>query len=115
MGNAQRGLSEQQVKDLHSLIFDMHLDLRFNNERTDPHGDHPKKRKTVDKRIIEQEETDELPEVDFVYFSRGGYLPFQFDKTFGNGSLKKANIIVLRGSRQTVNDQYGVAFGPEKE
>jgi hypothetical protein len=115
MGNAQKGLSEQEVNSLQSLIFGGPPNLRFNNERTDPHGNHPKRRKKVDTRIIEQYATDELPQADLVYFARGGYLPFQLDKTYGNGALKRANIIVLRASRKELNGQYGVAFGPEKE
>lgn len=115
MGNAQKGLSETEMKHLKSLIFNFPFGLRFNNERTDPHGNHPRRRNKVDTRIVEQDSSDELPEVDLVYFARGGYLPFQLDKTFGNGALKQANIIVLRGSRKDLNSQYGVAFGPEKE
>lgn len=115
MGNAQKGLSEEEIKSLPSLIFNSAVGLRFNNERTDPHGDHPNKRKKVDTRIIEQYETDELPEVDLIYFARGGYLPFQLDKTFGNEVLRRANISVLRASRKDLHGVYGVVFGPEKE
>lgn len=113
MGNAQKGLSDKEMRTVRSLKQD-NLYLRFNEQRTDPHGDHPKKRNGVDTRIIEQEETDELPPVDFVYFARGGYLPLQLDRTYGNEGLKQANIIVLRGSRKEFKGKYGVAFGPEK-
>lgn len=105
MGNAQKGISSKEMQEIREKL-DNENYLRFNDLRTDPHGDHPNN----NGRVIK--ENPELSSFDFVYFARGGYLPFKFDKE-QNLDFKKANKIILRASRRELNEKYGVVFGEE--
>ena len=106
MGNAQKGLSEEEMRELGmgELLDDSFYQI--NNERTDPHGNHPNRQEHV---IIKNPQEYGI---SFVYFARGGYLLYAIDKKF-NPDFKRARSIVLRASRKEVEGQYGVAFNKE--
>ncbi len=110
MGNAQKGISDDEMKRIREVKKDSEF-CKFNDTRTDPHGNHPNK---ANKAVVEN---PDQPAFDFVYFARGGYLPLEFDREL-NPYFKDANKIVMRGARRLFHltklvNVYGVVFGDE--
>lgn len=106
MGNAQMGLSGKDVEVARKKY---QLDESFyaiNEERTDPHGEHPKRQRRA---VIENPEESDIY---FVYFARGGYLPYAIDRKF-NPDFDRAKSTIIRASRKNFEGDYGVAFRQE--
>lgn len=108
MGNAQMGISQEDLDRIRKEKGESAY-LWFNNTRTDPHGEHPLHGEHV--LVSDIREADYF--MDFVYFARGGYLPYHLDTVMQNPAYKYAKKLIYRGARQELEGQYGVAFKEE--
>lgn len=82
----------------------------WNNGRTDSHHDN-----NSPKAKVQIDEWDDTKPVTNVYFPRGGYIAYAYDKTFNPNMFKTANTLMIGASRLWSPDLgYGVAYGVEK-
>lgn len=82
----------------------------WNNKRTDSHHDN-----NSPKAKVQIDEWDDTKRVTNVYFPRGGYISYAYDKTFNPDLFKAANTLMIGASRLWSPDLgYGVAYGVEK-
>ena len=111
MGEAEKGINEESMKILRKTFGEDYC--KWNDIRTDNHGDHPNSKEG----IILQQKTGESV-TDYVYFARGGYVPYAFDlmSYFSSHSQDEINVIIMRLSRLNVTGGergalgYGAAF-----
>lgn len=110
MGNAGLGIEREYMR---LMIEQERLDLDFcswNDKRTDPHydGNSPKAKVQLDTYNRSKKKTR-------VYFPRGGYISYAYDKTFNPGMFNEANTLMIGATRLwSLEHGYGVAYGVEK-
>jgi hypothetical protein len=110
MGNASLGIVREYM-DL--LIQQQGLPSDFcawNDGRTDPHhdGNSPKAKVQLEVHDTSKRKTN-------VYFPRGGYISYAYDKTFNPQMFDEANTLMIGATRLWSPEHgYGVAYGVEK-
>lgn len=107
MGEAEKGIDPEKMKEIRSQLGSQFCP--WNEKRQDTHGPHGGKGITIQAKTGSDI-------TDYVYFARGGYLPFAFDlmHTLSSEDVEsKANVVIVRASRLFVidEDEYGAKLG----
>lgn len=118
MGEAEKGISSQDMEAIRKPFEreEIYNYCEWNDFRQDDHGDHPMSKKGITLKHVEGSNV-----TDYVYFARGGYLPYAFDlmNVLSEKSKEKelANVVIIRLSRLNAKNMstseelgYGAAF-----
>lgn len=106
MGEAERGMTADEMKQINSILGHNRL-AQFNNRRRDSHGGHPQH-----STLLTPSPKDGQPMA--VYLARGGYLPYQLD--LDRGAIEGYNVEIMRVSRLWTQEYgYGAAFNLKDE
>ncbi|MCX6730794.1 MAG: hypothetical protein NTZ55_03020, partial [Candidatus Roizmanbacteria bacterium] len=101
MGEAEKGISAQGMEKIREPFKHEGIDnyCEWNDKREDDHGNHPNSDKGI--TIVPKVGEDTT---DYVYFARGGYLPYMLDLMNvlnQEGVNDTANVVIIRLSRLT--------------
>ena len=110
MGNAGEGMPEMTLSSMIERS-EGQLDETFcqwDKERTDPH--HPKNTGGT----VQIDRWDTSKKKTIVYFPRGGYICYAYDKTYNPHLFDDVNTLMIGATRLWSPVGYGVAYGVKK-
>lgn len=112
MGNAGEGIPQEIIASMIHTSGESLDDsfCRWNDDRTDSH--HPKNGEVARVKI---DPYDSTKKKTIVYFPRGGYICYAYDKTFQPEMFNSANTQMIGATRLwSPQNGYGVAYGVRK-
>lgn len=108
MGTASEGILHDEMREIRQIHGE---DLcPWNDERTDPHSPNNPK----DAKVLIDEWSSDKSRTN-IYFPRGGYISYAYDKAMNPDQFVSANTFMIGASRLwSEKNGYGVAYGVEK-
>lgn len=109
MGTASKGIPFEEMTQIRTAVSDPELCI-WNEARTDPH--HPE---NGDEAKVQIDLWDNVKPRTNIYFPRGGYISYAYDKTYNPNQFFEANTRMV-GATRLWSEQlgYGVAYGVQK-
>jgi len=109
MGEAARGISEDQISDIRNNLSDREVKdwfnyCQWNGLREDPHGDHLNRKKKLTVFPYRKGLAED------VYLARGGYLPYIWDQEENPNFLNTNKTVVSAGRKWTKEKGFGLAI-----